>query len=120
MIRKSGKQANVHFEEHVSVDVRDSATERTQFSRNPHARDNVNVPQGPRTGMTGAHEAKRGRFLDSKEERKSLADTVTRAFDSRATELEANPGEHEVPGAGGIDSNSQVRRFAARKNKYKD
>jgi len=101
-------------------DRRDTADERTKFSRNPHARDNVNVAQGPRVGMEGAHKAKRGNFLDQKAERKPLADMVTRAFAGRAAELEANPGEHEVPDSGGIDSNSQVKRFTARKTKYKD
>jgi len=101
-------------------DRRDTADERTRFSRNPHARDNVNVAQGPRVGMEGAHKAKRGRFLDAKAERAPLADMIERAFGHRAAELEANPGEHEVAGSGAIDSNSQVRRFAARKNKYKD
>ena len=91
-----------------------------RFSGNPHAVDNVNAPMGPRTGNEGAHTAKRGNFLDAKEERRPLADSVTAAFSQRAAELEANPGEHETPGAGGIDSNSQVRRFTARKSKYKD
>jgi len=102
------------------ADRPDTADERTRFSRNPYARDNVNVPQGPRTGMEGAHKAKRGNFLDQKAERQPLADQIARAFGDRAGELEANPGEHEVPGAGGIDSNSQIKRFTARKNKYKD
>ena len=110
----------VYIEKHSSADVRETADERTQFSRNPHARDNVNVAQGPRVGTAGAHKAKRANFLDQKEERRPLADVITRAFAGRAAELEANPGEHEVPDAGGIDSNSQIKRFTARKNKYKD
>ena len=98
----------------------DTADERTRFSRNPHARDNVNVPQGPRVGMAGAHLAKRGNFLDAKAERQPLADMIERAFAGRAAELEANPGEHEVAESGAIKSNVQVERFAARKNKYTD
>ena len=91
-----------------------------RFSGNPHGVDNVNAPMGPRTGNPGAHSAKRGNFLDEKASRQPLADFVTNAFDNRARELEANPGEHEVPESGGIDSNSQVKRFTARKNKYRD
>ena len=91
-----------------------------RFSGNPHAVDNVNAPMGPRTGNEGAHAAKRGNFLDAKAERQPLADSVTNAFSRRAAELEANPGEHEVAGEGSIDENSQVKRFAARKNRYRD
>jgi len=87
---------------------------------NPYSVENVNQPQGPRVGNEGAHTAKRGNFLDAKAERQPLADQVMSAFAGRATELERNPGEHEVPESGGIDSNSQIRRFAARKNKYRD
>jgi len=91
-----------------------------RFSGNPHAVENVNAPMGPRTGNAGAHTAKRGNFLDAKAEREPLAEQVLSAFSSRARELEANPGEHEVPGDGAIDENSQVRRFAAKKNRYRD
>ena len=87
------------------------------FGRNPHARDNVNVAQGPRTGNAGAHDAKRGRFLAEKAERYELSDHITRAFEGRARELEANPGEHEVHDAGEIEAN-QHQRFKARKEKY--
>ena len=44
---------------------------------------------------------------------------IDRAFGVRAAELEANPGEHEVPESGAIKSN-QAERFKARKSKYKD
>jgi hypothetical protein len=114
------QQGKVRILKQDTADRADTADERTQFSRNPHARDNVNVAQGPRVGMTGAHKAKRGNFLDAKEERKPLADMVTRAFAGRAAELEENPGEHEVPESGAIKSNSQVDRFKAKRSKYKD
>ena len=104
----------------VSADKRDTRTESKMDVRNPYGRDNVNVPMGPRTGNAGAHEAKRSNFLDAKASRETIADQVMAAFAGRAAELEANPGEHEVPGSGGIDSNSGIRRFAARKNKYRD
>lgn len=109
---------HVRIEKSNSADRPDHRDETR--GRNPHARDNVNVAQGPRVGNTGAHKAKRGNFLDQKAERQPLADMVERAFARRAGELEANPGEHEIPGEGGIDSNSQIKRFAARKTKYKD
>ena len=108
----------VYIEKESSADRPD--TRDADFARNPHARDNVNVAQGPRVGNEGAHKQKRGAFLDSKAERYELSDQIERAFAGREAELEANPGEHEVHGSGGIDSNSQIRRFAARKNKYKD
>jgi len=106
----------------VSADAASAAcyTNTDAIYRNPHAVVNVNAPMGPRTGNEGAHAAKRGNFLDAKAERQPLADFVTNAFSRRAAELEANPGEHEVPGAGSIDENSQVKRFAARKNRYRD
>jgi hypothetical protein len=97
-----------------------SDTRDAGFARNPHARDNVNVAQGPRTGNEGAHKQKRGAFLDSKAERYELSDQILHAFAGREAELTANPGEHDVHGSGGIDSNSQIRRFTQRKNKYKD
>lgn len=91
-----------------------------RFSGNPHSVTNVNAPMGPRQGNEGAHTAKRGNFLDAKAEREPLAEMVTAAFSARARELEANPGEHEVAGSGAIDENSQVKRFTARKNRYRD
>ena len=108
----------VYIEKESSAEGMD--TRLAGFARNPHARDNVNVAQGPRTGNEGAHKQKRGAFLDSKAERYALSDQIDRAFAGREAELTANPGLHEIHGSGGIDSNSQIRRFAARKNKYKD
>jgi len=89
-------------------------------TKNPYAKENVNVAQGPRVGNTSPRAGKRGVFLDAKAERQPLADEIERAFAARDRELEANPGEHEVAESGGIDSNSQVKRFAARKNRYRD
>jgi len=107
----------VYIEKNSTADRADTRDE--SFGRNPHARDNVNVAQGPRTGNEGAHRAKRGNFLDAKAERYELSDHISRAFAGRASELEANPGEHEVPEGGSIEDN-QHQRFTARKNKYKD
>jgi hypothetical protein len=97
----------------ASADKADTRTEGNK-SRNPYARDNVNVPMGPRTGNPGAHSAKRGNFLDQKAEREPVANTILAAFAGRAAELEANPGEHEVPESGAISSNTTAR-FTARK-----
>lgn len=99
---------------------RPDTREAGEFCRNPYGRDNVNVAQGPRVGNEGAHQAKRGRFLDEKESRAPIAEAIMSAFGDRAAELEQNPGEHEVPESGGIDSNSGIRRFAARRNRYRD
>lgn len=104
----------------VSADKKDTRTESRMDVRNPYGRDNVNVPMGPRVGNEGAHSAKRGNFLDQKASRGPIADQIMAAFSRRASELEANPGEHEVPESGGIDSNSGIRRFAERKSKYRD
>ena len=98
----------------VSADKKDSRTENAAFARNKYARDNVNVPMGPRTGNAGAHPAKRGNFQDAKAERAPLADTIMKAFAGRAAALEANPGEHEVPESGSVSANT-LARFAARK-----
>ena len=84
-----------------------------RFSGNPHGTANVNAPMGPRTGNEGAHSAKRGNFRDAKEERRPIADSVMAAFSARERELD--PDEHDLPNSGGIDSNSGVRKFAARK-----
>jgi len=91
-----------------------------RHSGNPHSVRNVNVPMGPRVGTEGAHKAKRGNFLDAKAERQPLADSVMSAFSKRESEMDRNGGEHEFPREGSIDENSQVRRFAARKSKYRD
>jgi len=59
-------------------------TAGTWSPKNLHARDNVNVAQGPRTGNAAAHDGKRGNFKAAKEERAPLADVVERAFGARA------------------------------------
>ena len=105
----------VRIEKSSSADRPDRRDE--SFGRNPHARDNVNVAQGPRTGNEGAHLAKRGNFKAAKAERYELSEMVERAFAGRARELEANPGEHEVHADGSIEEN-QIHRFKARKEKY--
>lgn len=84
-------------------------------TKNPHSVKNVNQPQGPRVGNEGAHKAKRGNFKSEKESRAPLADMVMSAFSKREDELDRNGGEFELPGEGGIDSNSQIKRFKARK-----
>ena len=84
---------------------------------NPYHVDNVNQAQGPRVGTAGAHSAKRTNFTADKAERQVLADIVARGFEGRAAELEANPGEKLVKGAGGIASNNpprQLRRATAK------
>lgn len=51
--------------------------------RNPHARDNVNVAQGPRSG-NNPELGKRNEFKSAKEDRAPLADTILRAYGARA------------------------------------
>jgi len=107
------------YSEKVLIEKEADKSSRTAESirRNPHAVENVNQPQGPRHGNTGAHEAKRGNFQAAKAERAPIADSIARAFGTRDDLLEANGGDHEVPGSGGIDSSSQIRRFARTKRK---
>ena len=92
---------------------KDSRTETDRFARNPYARDNVNVEQGPRTGNAGAHEAKRGNFKAEKAERQPLADQVMRAFGERFIR---DYEEHDFPEDGSIDENSHVKKFKASRN----
>jgi len=66
-------------------------------TKNPQARTNVNVPQGPRTGNTGSP-AKRAEFKSEKNEttseRSRLADFVMNALTNRGehTKSSINPG----------------------------
>jgi hypothetical protein len=66
-------------------------------TRNPHARDNVNVKQGPRTGNEPGS-AKRAEFKAAKAERAPLADTILRAFEVRGkmTNDETDPGLENI------------------------
>jgi hypothetical protein len=73
--------------------------------KNQHHRDNVNVPQGPRTGNTGAHAAKRGAFKTAKAERAPLADMIERAFGARGT----RDKEEINPGLEGVHSDTRVK-----------
>lgn len=69
------------YSEKVRIEtVKESAGIRS--TRNPHAVDNVNQSQGPRTGNQGLS-GKRGEFMDAKEARQPLADTILKAFGAR-------------------------------------
>ena len=76
---------------------------------NPHHQDNVNVPQGPRTGNTGAHEAKRGNFLDHKQSRAPLAEMVENAYAGRQ---HADYDVFEESEGGEIAANNPPRKFS--------
>ena len=52
-------------------------------TRNPHAVDNVNVKQGPRTGNPGTA-SKRSDFVAAKAERAPVADSILAAYGDRA------------------------------------
>ena len=54
-------------------------------TKNPHAVDNVNVKQGPRTGNDGTV-AKRKEFKAAKAERNSLADSIEHAYAKRGND----------------------------------
>jgi len=51
--------------------------------KNPYAVSNVNVAQGPKTGNQGL-KGKRSSFIDAKESREPLAETINRAYGMRA------------------------------------
>ena len=91
--------SKVYIEKHSKADRADVRDE--SFGRNPHARDNVNVPQGPRVGNEGAHSAKRGNFKAAKEERAPLARMVEDAYAAREVRDYA---EHDFPNDGSISA----------------
>jgi hypothetical protein len=66
----------------------------SKTTKNPHAVANVNQPQGPRTGNTGAHDGKRAAFKSAKEERAPLADMIAKAFGMRGEDnkVKTKPG----------------------------
>lgn len=71
-------------------------------TRNPHAVDNVNVAQGPRMGNNPKME-KRQDFVDAKQARQPLADTIARAYGARS------PKDKIDPKLEGIHSDTRVR-----------
>ena len=76
----------------------------TFSTKNPYAKSNVNVAQGPGTGNHGTP-SKRADFKSAKEERAPLADVIAKAYGARAqkdsidTKLE------------GIEPNVKPRKF---------
>ena len=72
-------------------------------TRNPHAVDNVNVAQGPRTGNPGTV-SKRTDFIRSKEERAPLAAVIENAYTARAHEYK----EFEYTNGGSIHDNTRA------------
>jgi hypothetical protein len=91
----------------VLIEKESDSSARTPDSirKNPHGRTNVNVPQGPRTGNTGAHAAKRGEFKAAKAERAPLADVIERAFGARGL----RDKEEINPGLEGVHSDTRVK-----------
>ena len=80
-------------------------------TRNPHAVDNVNVAQGPRTGNSGTP-SKQKSFLSEKSDRGSymagLADMVSTAFGKRGAGMKPNRPASADPAA--LKSISPVTR----------
>jgi hypothetical protein len=73
-------------------------------TKNPHARANVNVPQGPRSGNSGAHDGKRGKFIAAKAEREPLAAMIEGAYAARQHEYE----DFEYTNGGSINDNTKA------------
>jgi hypothetical protein len=74
-------------------------------TRNPHAVDNVNQSQGPRTGNMSARDGKRKTFVDDKQQRAPLADVIANAYSARGTDL----ADHYRPSLEGISPNTKAR-----------
>jgi len=68
-----------------SADVKLAKDKAAGFSAkgNPKSVGNVNQPQGPRTGNASAHGGKRADFVDAKQVRAPLADTINAAYAAR-------------------------------------
>mgnify|MGYP003343055019 CR=1 FL=1 len=86
------------FSQEVKI-AKESAN--TWSTRNPHARDNVNVAQGPRVGVNGAA-GKRASFQEQKEARVPLATIINDAYEKRAHEY----AEFEYTNGGSIHDNT--------------
>mgnify|MGYP003328277616 CR=1 FL=1 len=87
------------FSQEVKI-AKESAS--TWSTRNPHARDNVNVAQGPRSGNRGTP-AKRRDFIDAKASREPLATMIQDAYTARAHEYK----EFEYTNGGSIHDNTR-------------
>ena len=72
-------------------------------TKNPHAVDNVNVAQGPRSGNHGTP-AKRGEFKSAKADREPLAAMIQEAYVKRAHEYK----EFEYTNGGSIHDNTKA------------
>ena len=73
-------------------------------TKNPHAVENVNVAQGPRTGNHESSE-KRSTFKAAKAERDPLATMIQDAYAKRQHEYE----DYEYTNGGSIDDNVKAR-----------
>ena len=84
----------------------EKVTEKTGVrtaTRNPHARDNVNVAQGPRTGNEPSS-TKRSAFKAAKEERAPLATMIEDAYAKRQHEYQ----DFEYTNGGSIHDNTRA------------
>ena len=73
-------------------------------TKNPHAVDNVNVKQGPRTGNDGTV-SKRKEFKAAKAEREPLADSIARAYTKRGEDDKSTI----KPGVESISANTRAK-----------
>ena len=73
-------------------------------TRNPHAVDNVNVKQGPRTG-NNEETGKRSEFKAAKKERAPLATMIQDAYAKRQHEYE----DYEYTNGGSIEDNVKAK-----------
>ena len=97
MIKNPSYSGKVHMDEQKNPGMKST--------RNMHAVDNVNQPQGPRTGNASARAGKRQTFVDDKQTRAPLADVIADAYAARGTDLK----DHYRPSLEGISPNTRAR-----------
>ncbi|HET8687344.1 MAG TPA: hypothetical protein VFM18_11870 [Methanosarcina sp.] len=73
-------------------------------STNQYHKENVNVPQGPRTGNSSAHDGKRGDFKAEKASRAPLAKVIQDAYAARQSEYE----DYDIKNDGSIKPDVNV------------
>ena len=81
-----------------------------KYSCNPNHVDNVNQAQGPRTGNANPG-GKRSRFMDGKDERSGLADSINRAYEMRSPTTRSQTKITIDPTLEGVASDVKPKKF---------
>ena len=102
MIKNPSYRSNVRLDEEKNPGAK--------TTRNPNAVDNVNQAMGPRSGNRGTP-AKRSEFIDGKDQRTALADTINRAYAMRSPTTRSHTKITIDPTLEGVEENVKPRRF---------